>query len=400
MRRLICAVPRMIEPPLSGGELRVHSLLARLRGLWRITFVCFLDPQDEVRQTAAAMRLENGLVDKVHLVRRTPGAIAPAGLPDTAKWFHDPAMLAALGRAASEERADLIHFEFNEMGQYAGALRWLAATVLTEHDASTLSWRRSYLRKQGGLAHRAAQWLRRAAYERRVFGWSDRVVALSDADARRLAPFARDGQVRVVPTGVDLERFSFQKTGARDPDAVLFIGHFPHFPNEDAAVWLCREVLPELRRRRPSAKALLVGSKVTEAVAALAGPGVEIFDTVPDVRPFLARASVFIAPLRLGFGIKGKILEAFAAGTPVVATPSACEAMPELVPGRHVLLGRTPAELAGQAARLLADAALRERIARAARDYVERRFGWDRQAQRLAEIYEEALAEFSSRTRR
>src|SRR5579859_2127473 len=128
MRRLICAVPRMIEPPLSGGELRIHSLLVRLKPRWRVALVCFVDAQDEVRQTAAAMRLENGLVDKVHLVRRTPGAQAPSNLPDTARWFYDPEMLKTLGRVAGEERAELIHFEFNEMAQYAPALRCLAAT--------------------------------------------------------------------------------------------------------------------------------------------------------------------------------------------------------------------------------------------------------------------------------
>lgn len=399
MRRLICAVPRMIEPPLSGGELRVHSLLARLKERWRVTLVCFVDPQDEVRQTAAAMRLENGLVEKVHLVRRTPGAQAPAGLPDTARWFYDPQMLRTLGRVASEERVDLIHFEFNEMGQYAPSLRFLAASVVTEHDASTLSWNRSYLRGEGDFAHRARQWLLRVAFERKVFRSCDKVVVLSDADARRLRVFARDGQLDVVPTGVDLGRFVFQGPGGREPDSVLFIGHFPHFPNEDAAVWLCRDILPKLRERRPGAKALLVGSKVTPPVAALGGAAVEIYDTVPDVRPFLARAQVFIAPMRLGFGIKGKILEAFASGTPVVATASACEAMPGLIAGRHALLGRTPKELADGAARLLDDAELRDRMARAAREYVVSRFGWDRQAELLEATYEEALRNFSTRTK-
>src|SRR6185369_8184417 len=165
---------------------------------------CFLDPEDEVRQTAAALRLEHGLVDKVQLVRRTPGASAPDGLPDTARWFFDPAMRDGLGRLAAEERADLIHFEFNEMAQYAPALRNMAATVMTEHDASTLSWRRSYLRKEGPALHRARQWWLRARFERAVCRACDRVVVLSEADERRLAPLAGGDRLRVVPTGVDL----------------------------------------------------------------------------------------------------------------------------------------------------------------------------------------------------
>jgi len=399
-RTLLCAVPRMIEPPLSGGELRVHSLLSRLQPRWRIALACFLDSEDEVRQTAAALRLENGIVDKVHLVRRTPGASAPEGLPDTARWFFDPAMRDALGRLAADERVDLIHFEFNEMAQYAPALRCMAATAMTEHDASTLSWGRSYLRRDGSAAHRARQWWLRARFEREVIRACDRVVVLSEADARRLRPLAGGDRLRIVPTGVDLDRFAFRPPAEREPDTALFVGHFPHFPNEDAAVRLVREVLPPLKRRRPAARVLLVGSKVTDRVAALAGPDVSIFDTVPDVRPFLARAAVFVAPLSLGFGIKGKILEAFASGTPVVATVSACEAMPDLVNGRHALLGRSPRELAELAARLLADAALGERLAKAAREYVEERFGWDRQVERLEQVYDEALSEYSARRAR
>jgi glycosyltransferase involved in cell wall biosynthesis len=219
----------------------------------------------------------------------------------------------------------------------------------------------------------------------------DRVVALSPADARRLGRFGRRDKIRVVPTGDDLSHFAFAGPEGRDPDGLLFVGHYPHYPNEDAAVFLGREIMPALRAMNPRARLSLVGSYPTPAVQALASEAVEVVGTVPDVRPHLARAAVFIAPVRLGCGIKGKVLEAFASGTPVVATPAACEALPGVRDGEHLLIGRGAAALASQAARLLADAGLRRRLAEPARRYVEKLFGWERQAAALDEVYREGL---------
>ena len=127
---------------------------------------------------------------------------------------------------------------------------------------------------------------------------------------------------------------------------MAYVGPYPHYPNEDAALWLCRKVLPRVRARAPAASVLLIGSAPTEPVLRLAGPGVEVTGTVPDIRAHLDRAKVFAAPVRLGFGIKGKVLEAFARGLPVVATTVVARGIPEFRPGMDLLVGGTPAACA------------------------------------------------------
>lgn len=136
----------------------------------------------------------------------------------------------------------------------------------------------------------------------------------------------------------------------------------------------------------------LVGSSVTPRVHALAGDSVEVVGTVPQVHPYLAKARVFAAPVRLGRGIKGKILEAFASGVPVVAIPEACEAMPDARDGEHLLIARSPEEFARRCADLLNDEAMSFRLARAARELVEKQWSYDRQADLLDTAYRELLA--------
>lgn len=381
--RLLSVVPRFIYPWLSGGEIRVGTLLRRLPPGTERTLLTFLEAGKEPAVVAASMDLEARHGIRTVFVRRTPGFVPPASLPAIARDFWDPAMAAALRRTIEERRVDVVQLEFTQMAAYAEHAAGLAPVVLTEHDSSILSPGDSYFRGEDGGPERMAAFLKGCMSHCR------RVVAVSDADAARLEPLA-PGKLRVVPTGAETERLVLKRDGRR-PEELLFVGHYPHYPNEDAAVHLCRDILPLLKATAPGARAALVGSSPTPAVKALAAPDVEVVGTVPDVAPYLWRAGVFMAPMRLGFGIKGKVLEAFSAGLPVVATPSACEAMPAVADGRELLLATGPREAAQAAARLIGDRALADRLAEAAGRYVRERFGWERQARLLDAVLEEAL---------
>ena len=177
---------------------------------------------------------------------------------------------------------------------------------------------------------------------------------------------------------------------------MAYVGHYPHYPNEDAALWLCRKVLPLVRRSRPGASVSLIGSRPTPAVRALEGPGIEVTGTVGDVRPFLDRARVFVAPVRLGYGIKGKVLEAFSRGIPVVASSIVARGIPECRAGEHMLVADRPGNFANSVLRLLGDAALREKLCRNARSLVERHYNWDSSCDKLERLYH-SLMKTSSR---
>lgn len=392
--RVLSVVPRIIYPFVSGGEIRVGALMRRLAPRYEFHVLTFFNAGAELDQAALAIELERRHGISSLFCRRTPGLPPPADKPSIAADYWDPRMAATLRAAIVERKIDLVMIEFTQMAQYAEHAADLAPVVMTEHDSSILSPGDSYFRVGGdGAAHAGLV----RSYLTSCIGHCRRVVSVSAADAARLEPLG-PGKLRVVPTGAETDRIAFKPLGGRRPAEALFLGHYPHYPNEDAAVRLCREILPRLQREVPNARVVLIGSGPTAAVRALAAPDVDVVGTVPDVAPYLWSAGLFIAPMRLGFGIKGKILEAFSAGLPVVATPEACEAMPGVRDGKELLLARGSDELAAAAARLIRDPGLAARLARAARRYVRARFDWGRQARLLDAVLREALAEPPGRT--
>lgn len=157
---------------------------------------------------------------------------------------------------------------------------------------------------------------------------------------------------------------------------VLFVGSFDHVPNRDAALWLAREIMPLVRRRRPDAVAHIVGSNPPPEMLDLAGEGVVVHGWVADLVSVYRSARVVAAPLRFGAGVKGKVGESLGHGVPVVGTPLAAEGM-HLAPGRDILLGDTSEELAEAIVTLLDDESRWQRMSEDGKIAVLSRFGPD-----------------------
>src|SRR5262249_41087818 len=152
--------------------------------------------------------------------------------------------------------------------------------------------------------------------------------------------------------------------------ACVFVGALDYYPNIDAACWFCQHVWPEVRRRHPEARLLLVGRNPAPAVRRLdKTPGVTVVGQVPDVRPFVARAAAAVVPLRIARGLQNKVLEALAMGKAVVASPQALVAL-KTQPGVHLLSADSPQQWADAVTRLFHDQSLRERLGTAGRAFV------------------------------
>jgi glycosyltransferase involved in cell wall biosynthesis len=157
---------------------------------------------------------------------------------------------------------------------------------------------------------------------------------------------------------------------------VAFVATMGWAPNVDAAVWLAQDIWPTILARVPQARLLLVGKDPAPAVLALADDTIEVTGTVDDVRPYLARARVVVAPLRAGGGTRLKIMEALDFGRPLVATTVGCEGMEDLI-GRGVVVADTAPGLAGTIAELLLDPAGAAALGRAGHDAVAADHTWD-----------------------
>jgi glycosyltransferase involved in cell wall biosynthesis len=182
----------------------------------------------------------------------------------------------------------------------------------------------------------------RAAREVATYSSADQVVVVNESDRQELASAGVTSQVAIVPNIVPLRPRS---EGSRKPIA-LFVGGFNHLPNEDGLLWFCDEIWPEVLKQVPEAELQVVGSQATPGVLALAGKnGVDVVGYVSATEPYLDTAAVSIAPLRYGGGMKGKVCEALASGTPVVTTTVGADGL-----GLHnrvqAVIGDTPTEFA------------------------------------------------------
>jgi glycosyltransferase involved in cell wall biosynthesis len=385
--------------PFDGGSKRVLSLCSRLRGRFRFALVTFRPegpkgPLEAAKDIEAEHRFLNPVFERVFWFDRDPGAPASAGpldLPGDVRRHFSRELARELPSLLRSWKADLVHAEFDLMSCYGPFLRG-APSVLTQHDAGTVSFFRSYFREMSGWGRflRIGEWRARVRFQKAAAGFFDRIVVTTPSDRKLLLAIAGADKLRVVPTGVDLEHF--RPAGPAKGGRLVFVGHYPHYPNEDAAVWFGREIFPLIRRKRPKASFLAAGSSPTPGVQRLARevPGIELTGTVPDVRPCLAGAAVFVAPVRLGRGIKGKVLEAMAMGLPVVATSRAAEGLC-VDPGRDLLLADTPGDFSAQVERVLSSPELGARLGKNSRRAVERGYGWEAMARRLEGVYRELL---------
>ena len=216
------------------------------------------------------------------------------------------------------------------------------------------------------------------AYERhiaRTFTHALVCTAAEQCDFERLIPGV---PVSLVGNGVDLEYFRSEDI-AKKPASIIFTGVMDYLPNVDAVVWFCNEVLPIVQRQIPEAGLTICGSRPTATVRRLAKRrGVTVTGRVPDTRPYMDKAEVFVAPLRMARGIQNKLLEAMAMGLPCVASAAATAgtAVPD---GEGIFVADDRDEFAEHVVRLLRDGAFRAQMAGKARAAAELNYRWETQ---------------------
>jgi polysaccharide biosynthesis protein PslH len=194
----------------------------------------------------------------------------------------------------------------------------------------------------------------------------------------------------VVPNGVDTDYYRRERANGAPRANLLFTGTMDFRPNVDAVRWFASDILPRLSFQRRDVKLYVVGRAPSRPVLRLAGKSRDVVVTgaVEDVRPYFRQSSVFVVPMRMGGGVRLKLLEALAMGLPVVSTAMGAEGT-GLVGGRDVLLADNPERFAREVLRLLEDPQLRDRLAVEGRRVAEERFDWTKVTLPLLRFYEE-----------
>lgn len=236
---------------------------------------------------------------------------------------------------------------------------------------------------------------RAAALKELVWSWrlhrrygrsADAFIFVTEQEAAGFRRFTRR-PCWVITNGVDVERFR-PSGAARDTNTVVFVGSLDFPPNIEATAWFCEQVWPHVRRACPDARFQIVGRDPVPRVAALAGrEQIEVISDPPDIRPYLARAAVAVAPMRSGGGVKNKILEGWAMGTPMVVTRMSLAGLAAR-PGDNILAADRPADFAANLVLCLRDTSLRDLLAARGRETVLAEHTWEKAAAQ----FEECLA--------
>ena len=216
--------------------------------------------------------------------------------------------------------------------------------------------------------------------------WARGTILVSEAETNLFRRSCNAPNVYTVTNGVDLEKFTPDDQTEETDQTCVFVGALDYRPNVDGVCWFCRDVWPEIYRRRPGARLLLVGRQPVPAVRRLSSvPGVELIGQVPDVRPYLSAAGLILVPLRLARGVQNKVLEALAMGKATIASPQSLVGLQArgTVP---VLTASTPTEWIESVIRLMDDPTLRHRLGSDGRRYVEESHCWIRSLEPLGPI--------------
>lgn len=304
----------------------------------------------------------------------------------------DPRTQAILDRLFLTRHIDLVQYEFSQTGLYT--LPRPCPTIVDAHNIEhTLLQRVSQTSPLDiKRAYNLLEYRRMRALERRAWSRATICVATSALDADVIA--AETGAPSyVVPNGVDCAAFDVSRDPT-DPPLVLFTGAMRHAPNADAARWYLNEIHPRVTSRH-TIELAIVGVDPPSDLLSRSRNEVRVTGAVDDVRPWLAHASVAIVPLLAGGGTRLKILEALAAGVPVVSTTIGAEGL-QLTHESDILLADTPAEFAGAILRVLSEPGLAEHLSSQGKERVRNQFDWSVVGESLLAAHAAAYERFSS----
>ncbi len=385
------AIPRVLHAQLTGLTGRGHQ----------VTLVTVAGP-DPAEWSAVTELRESGL--EVHAVRR----VEPRGwarwqrrwrfarawlsgkYPWRTVWFWEPQLQQFLDELLSTGSFDLTIVEDNAMGIYR--YRTGQPLIFTEHEVRrprAINWSGLIKAPKLKLALSEVDWHRWPRYQRNVWRRFNLIQVFTPYDAAGIKKIAPDlaGRVRINPFSIALPVEAdpaLEETGT-----LIFTGNFTHPPNVDAALWLSHEIMPLVRQGWPGIRLILAGSFPPEALQTLACADIIVTGYVPEMEPLLERATVIVAPLRIGGGQRMKVLQGMALGKAVVTTPRGAEGLSLTAEQPPLVIADSAEEFARATLELLADRPARQELGKRARAFVVEHFSPAAYARRLEEIYAE-----------
>lgn len=301
------------------------------------------------------------------------------------RYFNEEG-LERLSKVYADGSFDIVHIDHLHMSRYGLALkeRFGAKVVLREHNFESEIMGRVSMHVGNPLVrfYAGLQYSRMLKLESDVLAKVDVVLPISEADEKKMLKLVPGMKTFVVPAGVDFEKFVPFDSPA--PDRVLLLSSFDWLPNVDSFRFYMKKILPALRRKAPNIRTIIAGKATEKLSPSEIGEGCDVAGYVDDFNEFAAMASIAVIPLRIGSGIRIKLLELMALGMAVVSTSVGAEGI-DVEDGKHLLLADSPDEFAEKIVLLNSSPDLRRELGDNARKLVSEKYTWDSVGRRLIE---------------
>jgi O-antigen biosynthesis protein len=390
--RVLFVSPYPICPPTHGGGLFMYGTLRALSRSCEVHAIVMLD---HASQRSANEELLNYCETVEFHVRRADSERHLASIvPHAVHEFQKPEFDWLIQRQTLLRRIDVIQFEYTMLGQYARPFQRIVC-ALFEHDVYFQSIARSlpFLRGPAERLKARFEYLRAIRFELRLLPLCDHIQVCTAENKRYLESFRPRLAPRIdagLRAGIDTSAYS-HPSGPREPWTMLFLGSFRHAPNQVALEWFARFVLPLIVGKHPQARLLVAGSDPPPGHTFADPSGaIEWLGFVDDIQPLLSSCAVFVCPIRNGSGVRVKLLEAFAAGIPVVSTTIGAEGLAR-VDGEFCALADDAPGFAAKTIEFLENCQLAHEMAARARDEVTRKWDMEVVTNRLVGKYRELI---------
>jgi polysaccharide biosynthesis protein PslH len=324
----------------------------------------------------------------------------PTAMPLRVAYYGSPAFARRIKEVIHRQKIDAVH---GELIKVVPALKtaledenipvlYDSVDCISWYLQQTLDTTRNPLKK--AFVYSELQKMR--LYEQKALVGFDQLIISSAYDRDCLRELIGSScSIEVVGNGVDTDFFTAWP-GVRSADSLIFCAKLDYFPNAQAILHFCENILPLVWQKRPQARLDIVGNNPPKSVRALAvDERIAVTGYVPDIRPYLATASVALAPLLVAAGTQFKVLEALSMGAPMVTTPRCARAL-GMEDGVHVLVAEEPRAFAEAVVRLLSDSEYAVQLGRVGRQFVIERYSWAGAAEHLGKLYD-AIALASTR---
>ena len=391
-------------PTHNGSRLRTFNLLKHIVRNHEVTCIAMFtrDPAPSENDIAEMNELVHELVlveRPLSRQRRIINGVKSllTGRPFTYLNFDFPAFANSIRRAMNNTDFDLVHARHIHTLQYIDL--FLDQVILMESEGIAHEQWIMYGREQKSSLFRSSFCLHQAKQLRRVEvdmnRQCDAVISCCERDKKILEALCPEVPNICVPNGVDTEYFTCDDT-EEEPHSIVYTSAFDYVPNTDAVVNFARRIFPKIIEHYPDAKLYLVGKDPVSQVRALESDHVIVTGTVDDVRPYVARAQVFVVPLRVGQGTRLKVVEAMSMSKAIVSTSIGAEGI-SCTNGEDIIIADEPSDMVTAIIRLFENSDERIRLGNAARKLAVEKFEWSLWYSAIDEAYNKAIKHFEDR---